>query len=527
MKRSHQTILLLLAASLPLWAAACTPDHDHATDEDEHDSWAVTAWGDRFEIFAETEGLEVGKSCMAFTHVTVLADFSPLTDGRVSVILQDATGGESVFSIDRMTRPGIFSVPIVPESAGDFDLAFRVETAQHSEEILAGRVRVGEAGTPAGLIAELPAWAEAASAAGAGAAAAISFLKEQQWRIEFATAWLSEGVVREYVRGPGRVEPAAGGQILLTSPLDGVVSGATWPFPGQAVAGGEAVLRVTPRVASGRSLAELEADVAGLDAEMGVARGRLERLEELLELGAVSRREVEQARARKTVLASRLAAARSDLETARSARSGGVAAAETVSIRAPFAGRIVRIDVTPGQAVAAEAPLGLLVRERPLWLALALPPESAARAQAAEALDVRLRNGEQPLTFRGEELRLVSVAPAVDPRTGTVTALFEVAAEAGSLPIGAPLEAEILLADGRQGAVVPETALVDDAGVTVVYLQSGGESFVRAEVEVLARQSGVALVEGIEPRARVVERGGNAIRRESLVSRDVGARHAH
>ena len=123
--------------------------------------------------------------------------------------------------------------------------------------------------------------------------------------------------------------------------------------------------------------------------------------------------------------------------------------------------------------------------------------------------------------------RTVSVSPAVDPQTGTVTALFEVAAEAGTLPIGTPVEAEILLAGERAGIVVPETTLVDDGGVPVVYLQSGGESFVRAEVKVLARQSGMALVEGLELGSRIVERGGNAIRRATLVSQDVGEGHVH
>ena len=73
----------------------------------------------------------------------------------------------------------------------------------------------------------------------------------------------------------------------------------------------------------------------------------------------------------------------------------------------------------------------------------------------------------------------------------------------------------------------PQTALVDDGGVTVVYLQIEGESFVRVEVTVLARQSSMALVEGIAPGARLVDRGGNAIRRATLVAQDVGEGHVH
>ncbi len=530
MKKKHLSVFALLAAGLAacltLWTLGCAPDHDHS-EEAEEESWAVTAWGDEFEIFAETGLLAVGTTSIAFTHVTLLDDFSPLTEGTVSVVLRGASGTERVFSIDEMIRPGIFSVPVAPDAAGELDVVFRVETTGRSEEIPAGRVRVGGAGAGGGLVEASPGSAAAEAAAASGAGAEISFPKEQQWRTEFATAWLAEGALRESVRGPGRIEPAAGGEVVLTSPLDGVVSGNPWPYPGHSVARAGTVLRVTPRVALERSLAELEADVASLEAEAAAARQRLERLEGLVELGATSRREVEEARARDTALTSRLGAARRDLETARSGRRGGSASAESVAIRAPFAGRIARVDVTPGQAVAAETPLGLLVRESPLWVAVALPPGRATRARSAAALDVRLPKGHKPLTFRGEELRLVSVSPAVDPQTGTVTALFEVAAEAGSLPIGTPVEAEILLAGERAGIVVPETALVDDGGVPVVYLQRGGESFVRAEVEVLERQSGMALVEGLAPGARIVERGGNAIRRATLVSQEVGEGHVH
>ena len=57
--------------------------------------------------------------------------------------------------------------------------------------------------------------------------------------------------------------------------------------------------------------------------------------------------------------------------------------------------------------------------------------------------------------------------------------------------------------------------------------QIGGESFVRAEVSIALRQSGRVLVEGLPPGARVVDRGGNAIRRATLVASDVGEGHVH
>ena len=41
----------------------------------------------------------------------------------------------------------------------------------------------------------------------------MSFLKEQQWRTEFATAPVREGTLAESVSGPAQVKPAAGGEV--------------------------------------------------------------------------------------------------------------------------------------------------------------------------------------------------------------------------------------------------------------------------------------------------------------------------
>jgi len=514
-------ILLLALAVL----GGCGGGHEHPAEVAEEDeSWAVTAWGEHFEIFAEADPLELGATSMAFTHVTTLKDFSPLVEGVVSVVLVDASGGEAVFTKEISTRPGIFSIDVVPESPGEFDLVFRVTTAVRQEDVSAGRVRVGEAGSSGGLVEPAPTTAEAEGAAGG---AEISFLKEQQWKTEFATSWVEVGEFSESVSGPGRVEPAAGGEVLLTSPIDGVVSAPNWPFSGQEVAGNAVVFRVTPRVASGLSLAEFEARAAGLEAELEVARKRLARLEGLLEMGATSPRERDEAEARVATLESRQVAATRNLERARAGRQGGPATTEAVAVRAPFPARVARVDLTPGEAVPMGAPLGLLVRDRPLWLAVALKPEAAAGLGAPEGLDVRLSNGREPMTFRGDGVRFVSFSPKVDPATGTVTALFEVDASVGELPIGSLFDAQVLLAQQIRGVVVPQAALVDDGGVPVVYLQVGGESFVRAEVAVVGRQGGRALVEGLPPGARVVDQGGNAIRRATLVASDVGEAHIH
>jgi hypothetical protein len=78
-----------------------------------------------------------------------------------------------------------------------------------------------------------------------------------------------------------------------------------------------------------------------------------------------------------------------------------------------------------------------------------------------------------------------------------------------------------------EGIVVPTSALVDDGGVTIVYLQLSGERFARQPVRVVAREGELALVENLTPGQRLVTRGGDAIRRSSLLSSGEAQGHVH
>ncbi len=485
------------------------------------ESWSVTAWGATYEVFPEAGPLVVGEAAVAHTHVTRLADFAPLVDGTVEIVLAGPSG-EQVFASDQAVRPGIFNVEIRPEAPGDFDLAFRITTAEGREEIRGGKVRVGSAQQPGGLLV-----APAPKGVGAGGEP-LAFLKEEQWRSDFATGWVRSGELAGSVSGLVRVRPPAGGEATLTAPVDGVLhalpGSAAWPFVGQRAAAGDALLRVVPRVAADRSLSALEAELATLTAERQPARARLARLEELLALEATSRREVEDARARLRALEARHDAADRDLEAARSSRQGG--AAGSLTLRAPFAGRIAAVDASPGATVAAGDPLARLVRTDLLWLEAALPPQGARRIAEEGVTGVVLTDPESPPVRIEEGLKLVAVAPELAPRTGTVTVLLAAPATAG-LTLGTTLQAQLLLSEQREGVVIPAAALIDDGGVSVVYLQLSGESFVRQQVRVLERQGDRLLVDGLRPGQRLVGRGGESIRRSSLMAGGAGHGHVH
>lgn len=113
----------------------------------------------------------------------------------------------------------------------------------------------------------------------------------------------------------------------------------------------------------------------------------------------------------------------------------------------------------------------------------------------------------------------------VDANTRTVPAIFEFA-NPGGLRLGMTAKAQLYAGAGVEAVLVPAGAVQDESGTSVVYVQTGGESFERRIVRVGARDGErVAILDGIDPGQRVVGKGAYLIRLLTSMSAAVG--HAH
>ena len=477
------------------------------------ENWSVTAWGERYEVFAECGPLIAGMSATCNAHVTVLQGFTPLKTGAVSLVF-GGSGPGLVFRQELPKRDGIYVVEVRPPSEGAFELSFQVEGPAGREDIAAGRVNVGSAASPGGTLAGQEA-----------APDAISFLKEQQWRTAFAMTRVSEGALNESVAAPGRVTPAAGGEVTLTATFDSAVAPEPWPYAGLDVERGKVLLRLLPRVGE-RSLPELRAEATSLAADIEAAKRRVERLTDLLRVEATSAAELERAQATLAGLEARLQSARQGIGAADD--PAGTSSGTAIAVTAPWSGRVAEVSVSPGQTVTAGTPLARVVKLRPLWIVLSLRPEDAARVEGTPSgLLLRRPGSNEVMNVGAGDVRIVARSPEVDPQTSSISLILEVNRSASDLPIGSGVEAELLLAGERNGIVIPASALIDDSGVIIAYVQIEGESFARREVRVLVRQGEQALVEGLEPGERLVTLGGSAIRRSSLLSSGAPEGHVH
>jgi RND family efflux transporter MFP subunit len=152
-------------------------------------------------------------------------------------------------------------------------------------------------------------------------------------------------------------------------------------------------------------------------------------------------------------------------------------------------------------------------------------PEAAAPALRRPAgAELVVPGLDQPMQVG----RLVSVANFVDPQSRTVKVIYELDNRSGRLAIGQAVLLRLFQSTASEGPSVPESALVDDGGRPVVFVQTGGESFERRPVTLGERQGGnVQITAGIASGERVVTRGAYLIRLASMSTQVPAHGHVH
>ncbi len=495
---------------------------DDGAAEDSRPAESVTHFAEHTELFAEFRALVVSRESPVAAHVTRLDTFKPLSAGRVTVVLSGGGGPEERFTTDAPSVPGIFRPVAVPEQAGRRDIAVLVDGEGLSDRHELGRFQV------------FPDLAAAAAAKGEGQpeAPAITFLKEQQWRIPFATAAVAERSLRPSFRAHGVLRARADGEARLAAPVTGrlVTDPAAGPTIGMTVTPETVLATIAPRLSADADPAELDRAVSRARRDLDLARKERARLEELYRGEAVpERRLLETRHAEKD--------AEADLETALHRqqqyqgvhRTGGSEPAGRITLRSPIPGTLVQVRVAPGEFVAEGRPLFDVVDLDRLWLEAHIPEASVSQARAATGAWFEVDGFPTPFEIdpqRGG--RVVSRGGVVDPDSRTTTLILEVPNADHALAVGMFAHVHVLTGERVTAPAIPTSALVDDAGQSVAYVERGGESFERRPLTLGIRDGDlVQVLEGLEPGERVVTRGAYYIRLASASGAVPAHGHAH
>jgi membrane fusion protein, heavy metal efflux system len=512
----------LLPALASLLLAGCgeqAPDehgHEHAGEGADHahgpadSSLIYTDYTEVTELFVEFPALVAGEPSTFAAHVTRLADYVPLTSGRLDVLLEKDGRTAARFRVNAPARTGIFTPAVIPRDTGQFSLAIEVSdgTLQARHELGTVTVFADQASVEVDQ-PEIP--------------GDIGYLKEQQWTNPFATTVATERPLRPSVPGFATVLAPADAGAEIRAPADGYFAAAELVRAGSSVEEGAVLGYLVPRLGEGSDFGSLLVALERARAQLALAERDVERLEGLYAEGAIPERRLSEARHAADVARAELSAARARVEQyQRGNREAGIA------LRAPVAGEVLEVNARPGAFVRAGDRVFRIAAPGRRWLEVRVPERFADGLQQASGAWFG-RDGRGTVVLDDASgARVVQIGAAIDPESRTASVTVEYPTEVGPAAVGSRFAAHVFTATPQPLLAIPRSAVIDDGGVDVVFVQTGGEAFVRRPVQLGIYDGELAEVRsGVSAGERVVSRGAYYVKLAASGGEEIGHGHAH
>jgi cobalt-zinc-cadmium efflux system membrane fusion protein len=472
----------------------------------------ATIWTSKGELYLEYPALVSNQKSRFAIHLTRLTDFKAVKDATCEVRLARDTAPEA-FPCDLSTHPGIFRANVEPKSAGEASLTIVVRGRDLNESFDVGQVRIAADSASA----EKPSESKEET---------ISFTKEQQWALDFGAQIAAEQGLRDTLRVAAEILPRTGGEAAVIAPVGGRLLAERTFAVGTAVEKGLELASIVPPTSAvwdppSLQLAESEANVA-----LAQARRDRARAERLLAAGAVPARRAEEARAVEATAQARLQAAQTRLAQYDATRSANVTEAgmRRFLVRAPISGIISESSAVSSANVEPGKVLFRIVDTNSLYVSGVVPESEFSKLRQLSGAEIEMPDSGQVRPANG----LVAIGRLVDSETRTITVTYEVDNRDHRFAVNQTVFLRLLLTPAAKAAVVPEAAIIDDAGRPVVFVQKGGETFLRRPVKLGVRNSGmVQVLEGINPGDRIVTKGAYLIRLSTMSSAVPAHGHVH
>jgi membrane fusion protein, heavy metal efflux system len=502
-----------LLAAFVLILAGCRSTAPATAQQSEPETISVSRWSDHTELFMEYQPLVKGAKRRFAIHFTDLADFKPISAGSVAVLLTRDDSVAETFTAEAPSRPGIFGVDVEPAREGRYEMSVSLNTPHLKDTHALGTVEVhsseGDVPHPRDEDSEEQ----------------ISFLKEQQWALDFATALVGVETLRESITVPGDVRPRTGGEADVIAPFAGRISHFAPPAVGTHVSVGHVLAFLAPHAPDPSERPGLELAVAEATSAIRLTEHDRSRAERLVAVGAVPAKRLEEASAAEASARARLDAAEQRLAQFEvSRRSEGLhTETSTFALRSPISGVIAAASAIPGANVGQGDRLFRIMSADRVYVAAQVPEADLPSLQALSGAEVVLPGRSQVLPVR----RLVSRANFLDLQSRTLSVVYEVS-NPGHLAVGQAVTVRLFLSGQVKAVALPESAIVDDGGRPVVFVQTEGEAFARRPVTLGVRHGHlVQVVEGLQAGERVVTKGAYLIRLAALSNQIPAHGHVH
>jgi RND family efflux transporter MFP subunit len=493
---------------------ALPPDTNAANAEPEPHPEVATNWTPRTELFVEYPPLVVGKPSRFAIHFTRLDNFKAVAQGTAEVRLETGEGAPLRFRASTPSRPGIFGVDVTPSKAGEVRLAISFSGEGIEDTHNLGLVPV--AATPAAALHEHE----------DEGGDKIAFLKEQQWTLDFATAVVEDRAIQASLRIPAEVEPRSGGRAEVDAPFDGRLLLDAAPVVGSRVQAGQVLARVLLPVNNPGDLPGLELARREAMATLQLARKDRDRAERLARSGAVPAKRVDEAATAVITAEARLQAAETRLTQFESSRQGEGEnpGAKPFAVKAPISGIVESVKAAPGSNVKAGDALFQLIDLDTVYVSAIVPESEFPRIRGLTGAELEIPGIDTPRRLN----KLITIGRVVDSPSRTFPVIYQIDNSQRLVAVNQTVYVRLLFASGPLAPAIPESAVVDDSGRPIIFLQQSGETFLRRPVKLGERAGGmVQVLDGVNPGERIVVKGAHLIRLASMSNQVPAHGHVH
>lgn len=335
----------------------------------------------------------------------------------------------------------------------------------------------------------------------------------KRMNLEFAT--VVEGSVHTEVRVPGVVEPDGYREVDVTSLVAGVATEVRAEL-GQSVRRGQPLASLFSQ-----ELADAQTTLISMNADLEVDHKRLQRMQELVKLGAASQEELESVEAQHLQHTAHVEEAIQKLtlygltpeqiDQVREGRRAG----SNISIPAPIDGIVTTRNLNLGQVVSTAQELFTITDLSSVWVEGNLLEDDFAKVRVGSHAVIKTTAYPDRI-YQGT---VDYIDPRVDPQTRTAKVRVAINNRDLALRLGMYAELQFSSTSGKSVPMVPSDALQMIGSKTVVYIPvEGKENQFEQRTVVVGEQTsaGSPVLDGVRSGEKVVTKGSFLLRAETL-----------
>lgn len=308
----------------------------------------------------------------------------------------------------------------------------------------------------------------------------ITLTEKAVQRLGIQTIEITESPISNSRLFSGEIIPVPGKMITLTAPVAGTLmaSGNT-VTAGSKVVKGQQLFRLL--IMPVENLISAQEEVAQREVQYNTALEKVKRTTRMYEEKSGSLRAKQEAEAELAGINAQLRVGRGRVELLRGNPSAATSKLSSMNMLAPISGTIVKIYSTPSQVLSASAPIVDIVQLNPLWVRVPLYAGDENRIQKGGVAMVQNLSGSG-----GSSIRATSVAgpQTSDPLATSIDLYYQIDNSNGDMRPGQKVSVTLPFSGSENGIAVPFSAIVYDIqGGTWVYTNPSPNTYVRQRVE--------------------------------------------